>query len=548
MVGVTIQFHNTKGKSLTKQLNTLLENLNSDNFQSIKLESFSVEELVNTRNYIFNNKTLFENNIWAIYLWGKIEKQLKMPDAALNCFLLCLQIENNHIESLRELGFLYAESGRLENAVEYFNKIVNIDKNDWAAWNDGGCSLRAMNKTNEAIKWMKEAAKHNETHAVLYANIATLLYEIHEYDETQEYLNKAFAIDINQPEALHTQAMLFGSLGDHQKCLEYELKTLELKPDYPHAKLGLALAHLALGNLEDGFAGYEHRWTGSDKADTKIMVTLQKPQWVGQRVDKYSFLAVMPEQGFGDMVQFAQLIPRALDKFHTVFWFVPFEMYRLIHHNFNSQNIIVNHDISAVDNKKIDYETPIMSIPLALGINLENINATPKYLKANDIEIEKWKNKLENIKGLKVGIAWTGKPTLGKQKLRSVEPELLSILNQKNISFISLQKFDKNIESNKPNLDNFYDYMDECNDFMDTAALIENLDLVISVDTVIVHLAAALGKPTWLFNRLGSEWRWMDNKTTSPWYPTMKIYNQTKLGDWSFVLELVRNDLVEFGC
>lgn len=512
-----------------------------DELLEVDISKLMLDELVALRNHLYNNQFEFAHDANMHYVWGKVEKQLKMGEPASVCFKNVIKIDPNHIEAIRELGFLMAESGDLQKAMEYFSLLVAKEPTDWAGWNDGGCSLRAMGDTNGAIKWMKEACEKNPTSPTLFANVATLEYEIHNFNECQNYLDKAFELDQSNPEALHTQAMLYSSIGEHQKALEYEERTLDVKPEYPHAKLGLGLAHLTLGNLKEGFVGYEHRWNGSDKSDTKIMLTLNKPHWYGQEVYKQSTIAVMPEQGFGDMVQFAQLIPMLLEKFYRVYWFVPVEMYRLAYNSFASDRIIINHDISAVEHRKIDYETQIMSLGLALNLELKTIPATHAYMKSDEKLVTNiGESKLQSIKGLKVGLAWTGKPTLGKQKLRSIEPSLLSMLDDPSISFFSLQK-------NAPaplEMQNVYDYMDECNDFMDTASLISNLDLVISVDTVIAHLAAALGKPTWLLNRLGSEWRWMDAKESSPWYPTMKIFNQKKLGEWEGVINNVKQELM----
>jgi len=302
------------------------------------------------------------------------------------------------------------------------------------------------------------------------------------------------------------------------------------------------LAALTMGNLEEGFAGYEHRWAGSDKSETNILPTIKRPQWLGQQVYQSSTLTVLPEQGFGDMLQFARFIPLLSERFHKVNWMVPLELLRLISFSFSDDRVNISNEMDSLDIRKIDYETPVMSLGLALGITLDNLPSPQKYLKVPQEHIDFFGAKLANTKGLKVGIAYSGKPTLGKHELRRIDTSLLGILNIPNITFINLQKFEKG-KASISIFDNFIDIMDECNDFMDTAALIENLDLVISVDTSVVHLAAALGKPTWLLNRFGSEWRWLEAKNTNPWYPTMKIYNQTKLKDWKSVLKRVAQDL-----
>ncbi|MCX7635101.1 MAG: tetratricopeptide repeat protein, partial [Syntrophales bacterium] len=299
----------------------------------IDLETLSLEELVDRRNWLFQHQRHIANDSDALCLWGRIEKRLGQLDAAAHCFQRALASDPDHGDSLLELGYLAADQGRLDEAIGRFRRLTELKPHDWVPWNDGGCVLRAMGLKREALSWMLRATEAAPGKAVLYANTALLLYELYEYDEAQVYLDRAFALEPNHAEALHTQAMLLSGQGQHREALVFEERALAIKPEYPQAKLGLGLEHLILGNLREGFVGYEHRWNGSDKADTKVMITLGKPHWYGQRVYPQSTLAVMPEQGFGDMVQFAQLIPQLLKIFYKVYWFVPLEMYRLVAHS-----------------------------------------------------------------------------------------------------------------------------------------------------------------------------------------------------------------------
>lgn len=506
------------------------------------ISAMSEVEVIGVRNYIYNHQSSINSLYLLNYFWGKIEKHLKMLEPAIHCFKNALVIKPDHIESLRELGFLMAETGQLDQAMGYFERIAKLAPSDWAAWNDGGSTLRLMNRIEKSLIWMKKAFDVNSTSATIAANIALLAYELHDYTQAQSWLNQAVVIDPNCAEALHTQSMLFASIGEHKKAYEYDLRALSIKPDYPQARLGLALTALMLGNWEEGFAGYEHRWAGSDKSETNKLPTVGRPQWLGQRVYPSSTIVILPEQGFGDMIQFSRLLPVLKERFHKVEWRVPLEILRLMAFNFSRENLIVDNRMDTLDVRKIDYELPIMSVPFALKVTPENIPKQAKYLSVPASEKEKFAPRFTNINRLKVGIAWTGKATLGKQKLRMIPTELLSLLDHPDITFVSLQKFDRQ-EVLKPQFTHLIDCMDECHDFMDTSAVIEHLDLVISVDTSVAHLSAALGKPTWLLNRLGSEWRWMHNQITSPWYPTMTIYNQTTLNDWSGVLKTIHADL-----
>ena len=512
--------------------------------EKIGFSEFTVEEIGQVRDTISQNKEKHLSNPDVIVYLGILEKKLGSLPSAKEYFLHALQLDANHKEALRELAFLSVEAKVFQDALIYFSKICQIDPKNWRAWNNGGCALWDYGKKKEALSWMLEACKYSHNNVTLFVNVAQLKLELSDYESVQEYLDKALSVDPKNSEALHTQAMLVSDMGEHSEAYEYELKALTSRVDYSQVRFGMALSALIRGDFLEGFAGYEHRWGSGGKRGTQTMPTIQRPQWFGQRVYPSSTIAILPEQGFGDLIHFAQLIPRLTKYFYKIKWVVMREMYSLISYNFQSDFIDVSIDIDSLDATVIDYELPIMSLPLALGLTIETVNAKEKYLDVPTAQLLKSKERLKDIKGLKVGIAWTGESTHNKQKLRSVDPMLLGILEHPEITFVSLQKFSFKEEIGKPSLKNFYNFMDECNDFLDTAALISNLDLVISVDTVIAHLSAALGKETWLLNRLGSEWRWLDAKESSPWYPTMKIFNQTQLKNWEEVLYRIKQELV----
>lgn len=510
------------------------------------LATCSAEQQVEARNYLYNHQADFVSSAPVHYVWGKLEQMLGMTDAAIQCFHNALAVDAQHSESLRELGFLSSAKGLPDQALGYFERLVEQLPNDWAAWNDGGCVLRTMNQHQEALDWMKRAFAVCPQQASLAANSALLAYELNDYVQAQEWLNTALDLDAHNAEALHTQAMLYASTERFDEARAFEYKALASNLDYPQARLSLALLDLTLGNWSSGFAGYEYRWVGSDKAGTQTMPSIGRPQWHGQAVYEGTTIAILSEQGFGDIVQMAQLITSLSEPFQRIIWQVPAALYRLMHHSFNSEQIQVVSQEAPFNKTFIDFELPMMSLPFALGLTLDNFSALPNYLSVPDELSQRFAAKLANIQGLKVGLAWTGKPSLAKHGLRRVPTELLPLLRTSGVTFVSLQKFDAQHDIETPDLAPFVNVMGECQDFMDTAALIQQLDLVISVDTVIVHLAAALGKPTWLLNRFGSEWRWMHNQSNSPWYPSLTIYNQKTFNDWTDVLTQIQSDLIQF--
>lgn len=503
------------------------------------------ESLVSLRNFLYQQQEKLHNKAQWHFFWAKIEQKLGMPDAALQCLHNTLAIAPHHSDALHEMGLALVSSGQLPQAMKVFEQLVATAPDHWQGWNDGGCALRAMGQHASALHWMQQAFAAHPTQGTLAANIALLAYELHQYDDAQTWLDTAFALDDTNPEALHTQAMLQAGLGLHEDAYETDLLALSVKPNYPQVRLSLALTDLTLGRWKEGFAGYEYRWVGSDKADTQTMPTIGRPQWHGQPIYAGSRIAILPEQGLGDHLQFAQLIPQLFNHFYEVVWQVPNEVYRLFADSFSQYEELTILPASApVKNQQIDFELPLMSLPFALSLTPETLPQQAGYLRADEAASLRFQQALSHLNGLKVGIAWTGKGTLGKQALRLVPTDLLGLLDDVPVQFISLQKFDQVSQVQWPALTQFTHLMDDCHDFYDTAALIQQLDLVISVDTSVAHLAAAMGKPTWLLNRLGSEWRWMHQRSDSPWYPTMTLYNQHTLNDWTDVLMQVKSDLI----
>ena len=199
---------------------------------------------------------------------------------------------------------------------------------------------------------------------------------------------------------------------------------------------------------------------------------------------------------------------------------------------------------------RFDCHCPMQSMPLAVGTTLETIPNAPSYLHADPAEVAAWRTRLDRIGNASseptgcrhplIGLAWAGSPAMTRDRRRSLTPDRLApLLELPGLHFFSLQKGGQAAPRHLP----LTDFMDGMDDFADTAALIANLDLVVSVDTAVAHLAATLGKPVWLLDRFDPDWRWLSGRRDSPWYPTLRLYRQPRPGDWDSVLAEVAQDL-----
>jgi FkbM family methyltransferase len=494
------------------------------------LESASLNVVTRAalRNLLNAHRTLIWSSPRLLVIWSKLENQLGMTPAACELIERLLEICPNHVEGWRERGFLKAGGGQLEEAIVCMRRVTELDASDWAAWNDAGCCLRTLGRHAEAREWMRHAVANAPERAVLHANLALIDFELNDYEACASHLADAFARDPNNPEALHTQAMLLSATGRHREAELLDREALAAKPDYPAARLGLALTFLTLGRLREGFSAYESRWVGSDRAEQQKQPTLGRPQWHGQAMLPGACIAILPEQGFGDQLQFARFVPKLLDHFHRVLWQVPQELLGLFQASFSSERLQLVSAIDANLARSVDVELPLLSLALVLEIDLVDLPGPMPYLAPLPARVEHWRTRLDSFDGLKVGIAWQGRPTLSKSALRNCPVESFATLAMPGVQLVSLQR-----DADFPDSGRALPWGRECTDFADTAALVSNLDLVISVDTALVHLAGGLGVPVWMLNRLGSEWRWMDGREDSPWYPSMRIFNQMEFKDWA---------------
>jgi Glycosyltransferase family 9 (heptosyltransferase) len=316
------------------------------------------------------------------------------------------------------------------------------------------------------------------------------------------------------------------------------------------------VTRLMLGDFKIGWPLHEARWQKNEgrwEADPakRGWRHLAQPLWVGDFSIAGKTICLWAEQGFGDTLQFCRYAPMVQALGATVFLYVREPMAKLLRQSYAQHGIAV-----VADNEPLppfDVQCPMMSLPLACGTDsVDKIPAPIPYIFAKDEEVLHWKNRLaghiqQGTQGNKiakqVGLVWSGlmrttNPLAAKMDAeRSIDFEYLRpLLDLPGIQWMSLQK-----GGEIPEGANLIDLTSELNDWTDTAALVANLDLVISCDTAVAHLAASMGKPTWILSRYSGCWRWLDHRTDSPWYPSVRLFHQSAPGDWAGVVsELAR--------
>ncbi len=513
------------------------------------------------------------SNFHILNYLGNVLQDLKKYDEAIDCYQKAIQINPIFAASYYHLGSTFEEINQYEVAIFYYQEAIKYDPNFCGSYNNLGNIFKRLNQEDKSIQYFEKAIKINPKFWGSYYNLAELLQNKGHINEAIFLYKKALqinpthiaslnnlgkclkdkgriddAIDCYQ-KAIQIQpdhAMSFFNLGVcYEKKFEFDSAlfnykiAIQFQPDYVEAHFNLALLLLLLGNYGEGLKEYEWRLKLKDTIFFQRKFT--HPRWQTSNIGRYTIL-VYAEQGLGDVIQFIRYIPYVAKAVSYVIIECPNSLKSLLK-NIEGVNKVISH---GEEIPNFDFQCPIASLPFLFNTTLNNIPAEIPYIYVNPKLIIEWRNKLQNNSlKFKIGLVWAGNPKHQNDKNRSIPLSLFSPLFElSNIDFYSLQKGKGSEQIKHLELgSNLIDLTDDINDFLDTAALIENLDLVITVDTAVAHLAGALGKPVWTLLPFLPDWRWMLNRDDSPWYPTMRLFRQPSYGDWKSVIEKVKKEL-----
>lgn len=433
-------------------------------------------------------------------------------------------------------GLELHRKGNLEEAVLLYGQAIQLNQNFPDIYNNLGVALRALGKREASAACYQRSLCLKPDHAGAYTNLGNVLRELGRLEVAAASHRRAVELDPTSADAHYNLGLTFRDLGETGEALKSFDKTLELRPDHPACHWDQALSLLQEGDLVNGFAGYEWRW----RLDTNPPREFTQPRWDGSDL-KGKTILLHQEQGFGDMIHFARYIPILKAMGGNIVVEVHPELSRLFS-TIDGVGQVVNR---GADLPKFDVYLPMMSLAHVLGTALDTVPADVPYLKAPDGHARHLPANLGGKK--KVGIAWAGRQTHKNDANRSVSfSHFVELMGVADTVLYSLQfgPSSKDIAENgcEALIMNLGSKMQ---DFADTAAVITELDLVITVDTSIAHLAGALGKPVWMALPFPGDWRWMLKREDSPWYPTARLFRQPKPGDWASVFENIRQALAE---
>ncbi len=386
-----------------------------------------------------------------------------------------------------------------------------------------------------AVSHLGRALRLNPAHFDARTQFAQSLSELARHDAALENLQQLTLDHPKSALALTNLAAGFQAAQKYDEALSAYDRAIELDPDHAQTRYNRACLLLARGDYQNGFAEYEWRW----RTNTASQHNHVQPIWRGEDLSGRS-IWLHAEQGFGDCLQFVRFAHMVKNLGANVFLGVQAPLAPLIQNSLPDVTVISTGGLVP----SVDCHCPLMSLPHILNLSLDTIPAAVPYLVPPAERVAHWSGQMVQPGRLCVGLAWSGNPEHENDRNRSMTLATLApLLELQHIDFYILQKglsdLDQAAIANHPNLYNggF--------DFTETAALMNNLDLVISVDTSIAHLAGALGLPAWVLLAIPCDWRWLHERMDSPWYPTMQLFRQVQAGDWSPVLSAIRQQLLE---
>jgi len=390
------------------------------------------------------------------------------------------------------------------------------------------------------IPLLKRAVEQRPGNAAWQAHLSSMYRATYRMEEALAAGQESIRLDPNNSEHLVNLSLIFTDVDDRERAIACLLRALGQNHSHADGHLALAQNLLAMGNFEAGWMEYE--WRNLTEAGRSTMPAMTSAPWNGMPIAGARLLLV-GDQGYGDTIQFARYIPMAAERVQEIVLGCSAEMEPVLAtipgvtrycHRWND---VPPHAVNC----------RLSSLPYLFGTRGESIPAAVPYLKAPPERVEAWRQRLDSMLpgGVRrIGLAWSGRPTHPNDRRRSMSlARLLPLAEAGPAAFVSLQK--PMPAADKELLDRFgmTDLADELTDFGETAAVIENLDMVITVDTSVGHLTGALGKPVWIMLSRAADWRWLLDRSDSPWYPSAKLYRQPVPGAWDPVIEAVKSEL-----
>jgi tetratricopeptide (TPR) repeat protein len=509
----------------------------------------------------------------AHYNRGNVLRKLNRCEAALTSYDRAIAIKPDIAQAHFNRGNVLWDLGQFAGACSSFDRAIALNPGYAEAHFNRGRALKALHRWDDAIASYEKAIASGGDRAEAHCNIGNVHKARGRSAAALENYERALAIKADLPEAHFNRGVLLHELGRFEDAIAAYDRAVSCKPDYPEARsnkgnaltelnrltqastsyreaiaikpdyaeahFNHSIALLLAGEFERGQQEYEWRWRNPGGSVINERRAFPQPLWLGEESPAGKTILLHSEQGLGDTIQFCRYAKPVADLGCKVILEVQPPLIKLLTGLEGVSRLIAK----GAELPAFDLQCPLMSLPLALKTTLRSIPSPTRYLFGDDAIVARWRDLLGGLGKPAVGLVWSGNARQRNDHKRSLPLEELIRHLPRGIQYVCLQKdlreLDERTLEQNPQVLNFGQELD----FENTAALCECLDLVISVDTSLAHLSAALGRETWVLLPFNPDWRWLLSRADSPWYPTAKLYRQPAIGDWGSVLTRLAAEL-----
>ena len=471
----------------------------------------------------------------ALYYLGSYQLARALYDEAIENLQKSILKGGEFFEALHDLGTSYAQVGNLHDALSCYQKCLTLRSDSYELFFNISRLFDELKCFDEALAHYDRAISLKPDYAEAWSNKGVTLGALKRFDEALAHYDRAISLKPDYAEAWSNKGVTLGALKRFDEALAHYDRAISLKPDYAEACWNKSLISLLLGDFKKGWNLYEFRWK---KDDAEPYRHPQLNSLTSLENIQNKNILVWQDQGFGDAIQFARYVPMLTELGANV----TFEVLKPLVSLFKNQlGCEVTFDIDK--NRSFDFEIPLQTLPRLFGTTLNNIPKS-KPLKADTLKVNLWKNKLKlSHTRLNIGLALSGNRNQANDHNRSMPlKEIESWVKMHRLYVIQkdLRIADEEFLAQHQEIT----YLgDQIEDFSDTAAIIENLDLIISVCTSTIHLAGSLNKKAYLALSWTPDWRWLLESSSSPWYPSIKIFRQESMGNWQSVVNQMNTEL-----
>lgn len=470
---------------------------------------------------------------------GNTLRELKRFEEAIPCFIQAIQFKPEYAEAYSNLGVTQCELACYEDALSSHDRAVSLMPNYAEAYTNRGVTLEKLFKFEDALISHEKAIELRPHYADAFSNRGVVLTSMMRWKEAIASYSRAIELDPSHAESFSNLGVAFKETMQFDNALQAYDRAIYLKPEYADAYWNKSITLLLLGDFINAWSLYEWRWKRDEFAKFNRIFT--KPAWHGLQDVSTKIILIYAEQGLGDVIQFCRYAKFLKNKGASVILEAPRPLLSLLEGLDGLDHLVQTGALLP----KFDYHCPLLSLPLAFGTNLESIPQSGPYLRADPQKLHEWKDRLGEKTKPRIGLVWSGNAEHKNDRNRSLSLQELITNLPPDYEYISMQKEVRESDSMALSVScirNFCEYID---DFSDTAALCELVDLVISVDTSVAHLAGAIGKKTWVLLPFIPDWRWLLFRNDSPWYDSMLLFRQNESRQWASVLQEINKYLLQ---